>query len=256
MIARFKSKTCLGCLTALLVLAIATPAVAMDDPVTGRWATRDPLGYAAVISKGRDGRLIIRSASHTKTENLHEFLASNPLDYHDPLGTEAAGYSCDPRFPNPDGTGPREEMELPPSDDCNYPCTLLHESIHKAQMSDHCALTREVMLACTDKPDGEPEETCIACAALWWNYWNEQNENQQECDAHLASASCFATMCHIATSSAPCKADLCCNAIYHTMLAASYCLQPPPPADADWDSVEWKLNNCLLLDDPGLPPGS
>jgi len=69
-----KSKTLPSCLMLLALLAIATPAMAMNDPVTGRWITRDPTGFV-------DGA------------NLYEFVGSNPPGNADPLGNAIIGIS-------------------------------------------------------------------------------------------------------------------------------------------------------------------
>ena len=39
------SKTLPGCLMLLAVLVVTAPALAMNDPATGRWLTRDPIDY-------------------------------------------------------------------------------------------------------------------------------------------------------------------------------------------------------------------
>ncbi len=52
----------------ILLMALASEGRAFNDPVTGRWITRDPIGYAA-------GAL-----------NLYEYVGSNPLVWVDPFG--------------------------------------------------------------------------------------------------------------------------------------------------------------------------
>lgn len=67
MLTTHTSKTLSGCLMLLIVLVLAAPSLAMNDPVTGRWITRDPAGFV-------DGK------------NLYEFVGSNPANRADPSG--------------------------------------------------------------------------------------------------------------------------------------------------------------------------
>ncbi len=77
MIERFRSKACLGHLATLLVLATTVPAAAMNDPVTGRWLTRDPIEYDA------------------GTANLYEDVFSQPTFWLDPFGLDAWKAECE-----------------------------------------------------------------------------------------------------------------------------------------------------------------
>jgi len=68
MFTTYTCKTLLDCLMLLVVLVFTAPALAMNDPVTGRWITRDPVDFV-------DGA------------NLYEYLRSQPTQRRDPLGT-------------------------------------------------------------------------------------------------------------------------------------------------------------------------
>lgn len=61
------SKTLPGCLMLVVVLVVTQPALAMNDPVTGRWLTRDPI-------RTQGG------------PNMYLYLNPNPLQWADPHG--------------------------------------------------------------------------------------------------------------------------------------------------------------------------
>ncbi len=70
----------------LAVLALATqPAAAMNDPVIGRWLTRDPLAYSPSLVGLANG------GGYHDGMNLSEFTSSNPVKNADPSGTIIIG---------------------------------------------------------------------------------------------------------------------------------------------------------------------
>lgn len=54
--------------------SLLSPALAMNDPVQGRWLTRDPIGYAG------------------GSFNLYEFAQSDPISLDDPFGDTSPGH--------------------------------------------------------------------------------------------------------------------------------------------------------------------
>jgi len=92
------SKTLLGCLTLMAVLVVTAPALAMNDPATGRWVTRDPLHYnrklvanvhnpVAPLSVGNELRAPFRRLARKRVAaNLYHFLDSRATVLRDPLG--------------------------------------------------------------------------------------------------------------------------------------------------------------------------
>lgn len=119
MSATHTSKTLPGCLMLLVVLVVTAPALAMNDPVTGRWMTRDPLWYNNNVKRVRipkhrraskPARSLLddqtreapwgRRATRTRSPLGDVTFASNPMhfEYLDSKPTvrrDASGLSCD-----------------------------------------------------------------------------------------------------------------------------------------------------------------
>ncbi len=75
-----------------MAIQFASSALAMYDPGLGRFLSRDPAGYTPIA------------------HNLHEYVASNPVYYVDPLGLER-------RLPEPNKVpklNPKDPPKLPP----------------------------------------------------------------------------------------------------------------------------------------------
>lgn len=126
-------------LTALLaVLAVTAPASAMNDPVTGRWITRDPLEYstgsslstAVVPTDGRTANIPsavpephdkpndLQSCSEVSGETDSSYfhsLRSNPLRWRDPSGLLCVPFTTTCGYWGPVGTSwPAYPRGLPP----------------------------------------------------------------------------------------------------------------------------------------------
>jgi len=103
----------------------AQPAGAMEDPVTGRWASRDPISHnSRLIRPGIPGRMPSRTAIKPRPaanmlippwldqRNSFEFVRSNPLNDSDWSGLLAPGggscFSC----------GACSSAPSPPCTDC------------------------------------------------------------------------------------------------------------------------------------------
>lgn len=74
----------------LLLLFLTTPAVAMNDPVVGRWLTRDPLWYngkGSLHPRFRNMGLL-QGTSHQILERKSPYLTllAQPARFHDPYG--------------------------------------------------------------------------------------------------------------------------------------------------------------------------
>ena len=129
-----RSTIVLALIALLTVLATTAPVSAMNDPVTGRWITRDPLHYnrnvieqAAHRDRGggaspsvawtstrrldrvadsqpdmtkkdramRPNSIGVAVSKNTITPNrLYEFLAANPQYWHDPTGLASCSQIC------------------------------------------------------------------------------------------------------------------------------------------------------------------
>jgi hypothetical protein len=104
-----RSTTVLGLTALLAVLATTAPAPAMNDPVTGRWTTRDPLNYDAQVSAstvmgtGSDPTITLRAQNlrrmrpisrSTPSAQLFEFGMANPSRKQDPSGLCPVQPSC------------------------------------------------------------------------------------------------------------------------------------------------------------------
>src|SRR5512140_3002318 len=112
-----RSTIVLGLMVLLAVLAVTVPASAMNDPVTGRWITRDPLynrvpmpPLGQLIAMARVGADLIEQQGAV---NVYEAVRDDPVNRLDPDGRCALRTNCDSmrptrsesavRFTAPDG---------------------------------------------------------------------------------------------------------------------------------------------------------
>ena len=162
----------LGLLGTIAILASAAQAQAMDDPVTGRWMTRDPLHYnpKAVPHTGEfrsannrhpepqgmdneqsaervdNGEL---AAENTGMEipfagmSLYEYLASSPSSTNDPSGLICAG-TCPMPGGTPTGSAPGWCMGQTNPGNCRDCCHLLQAACSGLK----CFLWRHTRIRC------------------------------------------------------------------------------------------------------------
>lgn len=117
------SKTVLGCLMLVAVLVVTAPALAMNDPATGRWIKRDPLIHNRMILLpieplnrkelalgdyvGRPEIEVVERIGVEKyyngTRSLYLLQHSNPILNSDPSGLCPPDPACSP-YPAAAGT--------------------------------------------------------------------------------------------------------------------------------------------------------
>ncbi|MCG8406468.1 MAG: hypothetical protein MI923_14825 [Phycisphaerales bacterium] len=106
-----------------------------EDPVVGRWVSRDPLyyndqlalqnGQLSVIANSSQGRLPLFLGKKEDRARLFEYLASNPNNNHDPSGYQSRCSSAPKILPKSDSADNIQKEDLP----INNPLAVVRDDV-------------------------------------------------------------------------------------------------------------------------------
>jgi hypothetical protein len=91
-----RSTMVLGVFALTALLTVTVPATAMNDPVTGRWITRDPLYYGSLsyLNPRPGGWVPLTAPQERDRLNLYEAMRDDPVNRTDADGRRAIGFPC------------------------------------------------------------------------------------------------------------------------------------------------------------------
>jgi hypothetical protein len=204
----------MGLLTSLAFLVTALPAVAMNDPVTGRWTTRDPLAYNHAASASivlphttRSSNLLLgrtpldgelRAArDHTVIGqaydgNAYLLMIANPLGGYDPDGRKQVpdGAWCWLGGNEANGLEGMDFTWRQPYSACVDDCSWVHEQQHVQQNDSACRKAQGDYQACARAKD--PDACHRRVEDAWKEYWrNPCNQANDDCEAGKAQVACL-----------------------------------------------------------------
>lgn len=200
-----------GCL-----LALPESAFPMNDPVTGRWASRDPLG----VNRGgvvpglsvRANGVAIHGAARPSMESItagEALLVMAPYRSAIPFSADPSGLCDAPKATECDltgghGPGPHFQPGHGGERPCVCHCIFVHELSHAGQMLNACLAAQAAYAACGSS------EVCQTQLKNRWKSWNDDECNiaHEECVAYNDQISCLHDCSLIAACGCDCAKEL------------------------------------------------